>query len=67
MEDQKKTGQNEPMKEYFNFREVLTYFFRKKNPNNKPSFNLRMMHGINRFSIIVFLIALIIWVIKRFI
>lgn len=53
------------VKHYFDMGEVLTYFFRKKDPNNKPSFNLRMMHGINKISIIVFLIAFVIWLIKR--
>ncbi|MDA0196577.1 MAG: hypothetical protein O2887_16210 [Bacteroidetes bacterium] len=65
MTDPKETDQNEPIREYFNFREVFTYFFRKQDPTNKPSINLRIMHGINKFSIIVFLIALIIWLIKR--
>lgn len=45
-------------KEYFQFGEVLGYFFRKKDPNRPSSFNLKMMHGINKISIIVFLIAL---------
>ena len=43
------------LKEYFGFGEVFGYFFRKKDPNAKPNFNLRMMHGINKISIIVFL------------
>ena len=47
------------IKEYFNFGEVLGYFFRKKDPNRKPNFNLRMMHGINKISIIVFLLGMI--------
>jgi hypothetical protein len=45
---------------YFNFKEVLTYYFRKKDPNKKPNINLRMMHGINKISMIMFLIAVII-------
>ena len=47
------------IKEYFNFGEVLGYFFRKKDPNRKSNFNLRMMHGINKISIIVFLLGMI--------
>ncbi|MEQ9426475.1 MAG: DUF6728 family protein [Cyclobacteriaceae bacterium] len=64
MENQTKKS-DQPVKEYFNLSEVFTYFFRKKDPNNKPNLNLRMMHGINKFSIIVFLIAFVIWLIKR--
>ena len=54
-------GQQDNMnsKEYFNFREVFGYFFRKKDPNRKTNFNLRMMHGINKISIIIFLGGLI--------
>lgn len=52
-------------KEYFQFGEVLTYFFRKKDPNRKTNFNLKMMHGINKLSIIVFLIAVIVLLIRH--
>ena len=50
---------NSGAKEYFKFGEVVGYFFRKKDPTHKPNFNLRMMHGINKISIIVFLAGLI--------
>ena len=53
------------VKEYFNFGEVLGYFFRKKDPNHKPNFNLRMMHGINKISIIVFLLGIIFFILKH--
>ena len=53
------------VKEYFNFGEVLGYFFRKKDPNNKPNFSLRMMHGINKISIIVFLMGIIFFILKH--
>lgn len=55
---QEKTG-------YFDFSEVLRYYFRKKDPNNKPNFSLRIMHGINKISIIMFLIAFLVWIIRR--
>ena len=51
---------------FFNFREVLNYYFRKKDPNRKIDTNLKMMHGINKISIIIFLIALIV-IITRFV
>lgn len=55
------------MKEYFAFGEVLGYFFRKKDPNNRPNFNLRMMHGINKISIIMFLLGITFFILKRFV
>ena len=53
------------VREYFNFGEVFGYFFRKKDPNHKPNFNLRMMHGINKISIIVFLLGIIFFILKH--
>ncbi len=53
------------LKEFFNLKEVGTYFFRKKDPNKPRSFSLRMMHGVNKFSIIVFLLAVIYLIVKR--
>ena len=44
---------------FFDFSEVLKYYFRKKDPNRKPNSYIRMMHGINKFSIIVFILALL--------
>ncbi len=57
-------------KDYFQLGDVLTYFvrvFKKKDPNAPSNFNLRMMHGINKISIVVFLLAIIFLIIKRFI
>jgi hypothetical protein len=59
---------NSRFKEFFQLGEVGNYIirvFKKPDPNNKPNFNLRMMHGINKISIIMFLMAIIFWVIKR--
>jgi hypothetical protein len=56
------------VKEFFQLGEVGNYFFRvfkKSDPDNKPNFNLRMMHGINKISILMFLFAFIIWLVKR--
>lgn len=41
--------------------------FQKPDPNQKSNYNLRMMHGINKISIVVFLLAIIFWIVKRFI
>ena len=52
-------------KEFFSLGEFFGYFFRKKDPNRPRNFSLKMMHGVNKFSIIIFLIAFVIWLIKR--
>jgi hypothetical protein len=44
----------------FDFREVATYFFRKKDPNRKTNFNLRSMHFINKLSMLMFLVCLVV-------
>jgi len=67
MEEIKNSSEKKSSKNYFDMGEVLTYFFRKKDPNNKPNLNLRMMHGINKISIIIFIMAFIFWLIKRII
>ena len=48
------------MKGLFDFSEVASYFFRKKDPNRKTNFSLRSMHFVNKLSMLMFLIALII-------
>ena len=56
------------VKEFFQMGEVGNYFirvFQKPDPNKKSNFNLRMMHGINKISILVFLAALIIMIVRR--
>jgi len=56
------------IRDFFQLGAVGNYFFRvfgKSDPNQKPNFNLKMMHGINKISIIMFLGAVIIWIIKR--
>jgi len=50
---------NPGFRDYFGFGEVFGYFFRKKDPNRKPNFNLKVMHGINKISIIMFVIGVI--------
>jgi len=47
----------------------LRYFidvFRKNGPHKPGSFNLRMMHGINRISIIMFGIAILVVLFRLF-
>ena len=38
--------------------------FRKPDPEAPSSFNLKLMHGINKISILVFFVAIIIFIIK---
>jgi len=45
--------------------EVLGYFFRKKDPSRPNSFNIRAMHTINKISILMFLVCLLI-ILKRY-
>lgn len=46
-------------------KEVLTYFFRKKDPNRPSNFNIRAMHTINKISILMFIVALSIYIIRK--
>jgi len=46
--------------------EVWGYFFRKKDPNRPTNFNIKVMHGINRIAIIIFLLGVIFILVKRF-
>ncbi len=52
-------------KDYFQVGEALGYFFRKKDPSRPSNFNIRMMHGINKISIIVFLLGVIFLIVKK--
>ena len=53
-------------KEFFTLGEVGGYFFRKKDPSRPSNINIKMMHGVNRISIIIFLLGVIFLILKRF-
>ena len=53
------------LRDYFRLGEVAGYFFRKKDPDRPSNFNIRAMHGINRLSMIIFLLAVIFLILKR--
>lgn len=55
------------IKDYLHLGEVFGYFFRKKDPDRPTNFNIRVMHGINRVSIIIFLLGVIFLIVRRFI
>jgi hypothetical protein len=61
MEKQKQNS----WRDYFALGEVTGYFFRKKDAGRPRNFNLRMMHGINKISILIFLAGLIFMIVKR--
>ena len=55
------------MKEYFKIGELFTYFFRKKDPNVKESTSLKAMHFVNKLSMAIFLVCLIVILYRLFI
>jgi uncharacterized protein DUF6728 len=63
MSDNKKEKGN--IREYLQLNEFFLYFFRKKDKNQKPDFSLRSMHFVNKFSMAIFLIAIIYLLIKH--
>ena len=64
MEENKKDGN--AMKNFLTLGEVGRYFFRKKDPSRPSNINIKMMHGINKISIIIFLLGVLFLIVKRF-
>jgi hypothetical protein len=49
------------------WQQVLTYFYlRKRDPNAPKNINIKFMHGMNRISLFMFLIAVIIMIVRLF-
>lgn len=65
MENHQKREKN-TLADMFALGEVFGYFFRKHDPNRKTNFSLKMMHGINKISIIMFLMGVIFLIVRRF-
>jgi hypothetical protein len=63
IKDQKKKS---GLREFFTMGEVGGYFFRKKDPSRPSNINIKMMHGINKISIIIFLLGILFIILKRF-
>lgn len=59
------TAKKNTWKEFFSLGEVGGYFFRKKDASRPSNINIRMMHGINKISIVVFLLGVIFLILKR--
>jgi hypothetical protein len=54
------------MKQSF-WEQILTYFYlRKRNPNEPHDTSLKFMHGMNRISLFMFLIAIIVMIVRLF-
>ncbi|MFN0047816.1 MAG: DUF6728 family protein [Cytophagales bacterium] len=47
-------------KEYFQLGEVFGYFFRKNDPNRVSNFSLKSMHFVNKLSMAIFLVCLVV-------
>lgn len=62
----KKNGRS-AIREFFSLGEVGGYFFRKHDPERPSNINIRMMHGVNRISITIFLAAVIYLVARHWI
>ena len=65
MENQFDQKKKLSLKEFFSLGEVGGYFFRKKDPNRPSNINIKMMHGVNKISIIIFLLGVIFIILKR--
>ncbi len=62
---EEKNFKRHSIKEFLNFGPVFGYFFRKHDPARPSNFNLKMMHGINKISILMFLAALCFLLVKK--
>jgi len=54
------------LKKYFDLGPVFGYFFRKKDASRVSNINLKMMHGVNKLSMLIFLVCVLV-MIYRFI
>lgn len=57
--------QKNKMKRFFDLSEVFEYYFKKKSSDKKMDINTKMMHGMNRIAVIVFLLAILFFVFKK--
>ncbi|MBS1774508.1 MAG: hypothetical protein JST82_16745 [Bacteroidetes bacterium] len=47
------------------WKQILTYFYiRKRDPNEPKNINIKFMHGMNRISLFIFLIGVIIMIVR---
>jgi hypothetical protein len=55
------------LRHFLGLSEVAGYFFRSKAQNKTSNINLKMMHGINKISMLVFLGGIIFILLKKFV
>lgn len=55
------------LKDYLSIGEMFGYFFRKADPNRPKNFNLKMMHGVNKLSMLIFLVCAVVILYRLFI
>jgi len=49
------------------WKQILTYLYiRKRDPNDPRNINIKMMHGMNRISLFVFLLGIIVMIFRLF-
>lgn len=47
------------------WKQILTYFYLRKRDKDEPrNVNLKMMHGMNRISLLMFLVAIIVMIVR---
>ncbi len=47
------------------WQQILTYFYiRKRDPNEPRNLDLKFMHGMNRISLFMFLIAVVVMIVR---
>lgn len=68
MENQQGAAEKKKLsvRDFLSLGEVGGYFFRKKDPSRPTNINIRMMHGINKISIAIFLVGVLYLILKRF-
>jgi hypothetical protein len=59
-----KPARSRTWKKFFTMGEVGNYFFRKKDPSRPTNINIKMMHGINKISMIIFLLGVVFLIYK---
>jgi hypothetical protein len=55
------------LRDYLSIGEMFGYFFRKKDPNRPKNFSLKMMHGVNKLSMVIFLVCAVVILYRLFI
>jgi hypothetical protein len=47
------------------WKQILTYFYiRKRDPNDPKNMSIKFMHGMNRISLFMFLIAIVVMIVR---